>query len=70
MRFGEFLGISILLLVLWIGCVAMLHVASILVHLLLLLAVLFLVGHLAGEASDDFAMATRPQRDRLTGRQR
>lgn len=46
MRPGTFLAISILLLVLWIAGVAMLHVASLMVHLLLLLAGLFLAGHL------------------------
>jgi hypothetical protein len=46
MKCGSFLAISIVLLVAWIGSVAMLHVASLMVHLLLLLAVLFLAGHL------------------------
>jgi type IV secretory pathway VirB3-like protein len=55
MRPGLFLAISILLLALWIGSIVMLHVASLMVHLLLLLAVLFLVGHiLEATATEDF----------------
>jgi hypothetical protein len=46
MKPGLFLAISVLLLAMWITGVAMLHVASLMVHLLLLLAVLFLAGHL------------------------
>jgi uncharacterized membrane protein len=46
MKPGLFLAISILLLVLWVASIAMLHVASLMVHLLLLLAVLFLAGYL------------------------
>jgi uncharacterized membrane protein len=46
MKPGLFLAISIVLLAVWIGSVAMLHVSSLMVHLLLLLAVLFLAGHL------------------------
>lgn len=58
------------LLILWVNAFLMFHVASVLVHLLLLLAVLFFVGHVAGDASDDFLQTIRPQRSRLTGRQR
>jgi hypothetical protein len=46
MRPGLFLTISIVLLLGWIGSIAMLHVSSLMVHLLLLLAVLFMAGHL------------------------
>lgn len=46
MKPGWFLSIAILLLAFWVAGVAMLHVASLMVHLLLLLAVLFLAGHL------------------------
>jgi hypothetical protein len=46
MRFGPFLGIALLLLVLWAGGFLMFHVASGLIHLLLLLAVISLVVHL------------------------
>jgi hypothetical protein len=46
MRFGPFLGIAILLLILWAGGFLMFHVASALIHLLLLLAVIALVIHL------------------------
>jgi Family of unknown function (DUF5670) len=46
MRFGPFLGLAILLLVLWAGGFLMFHVAGALIHLLLLLAVISLVVHL------------------------
>jgi hypothetical protein len=46
MRPGLFLAISILLVMLWIASFLMFNIASVLVHLLLLLAVLFLAGHL------------------------
>jgi hypothetical protein len=46
MRPGLFLAISILLVMLWIASFIMFNIASVLVHLLLLLAVLFLAGHL------------------------
>jgi type IV secretory pathway VirB3-like protein len=52
---GVFLGISILLLTIWLGSVMMLHVASLMVHLLLMLAIFFLVGHLLeATAAEDF----------------
>jgi hypothetical protein len=54
MRSGLFLAISLLLLILWAGSFLMFHVASMLVHLLLLLAVLFLVGHLVGDATTTY----------------
>jgi hypothetical protein len=46
MRFGPFLIISLLLLVLWLGGFLMFHVASGLIHLLLLFAVISFVAHL------------------------
>jgi hypothetical protein len=46
MRFGPFLVIALLLLVLWAGGFLMFHVASGLIHLLLLLAVISFVAHL------------------------
>lgn len=46
MRSALFLVISILLLVFWAESFLMLRVASLMVHLLLLLAVLFLAGYL------------------------
>ena len=45
MRFGPFLGIAILLMILWLGGVLMFHVASGLIHLLLLFAVISLIVH-------------------------
>jgi Family of unknown function (DUF5670) len=46
MRFGPFLGIAILLAILWACGFLMFHVASGLIHLLLLFAVISLVIHL------------------------
>lgn len=46
MRFGPFLGLALLLMVLWLGGFLMFHVASALIHLLLLFAVISLVVHL------------------------
>ena len=46
MRFGPFLMIAILLMVLWAGGFLMFHVASGLIHLLLLFAVVSFVVHL------------------------
>jgi Family of unknown function (DUF5670) len=51
MRFGPFLMIAVLLLVLWAGGFLMFHVASGLIHLLLLFAVISFVAH--------FLMGTR-----------
>ena len=45
-RFGPFLLIAFLLLILWAGGFLMFHVASGLIHLLLLFAVVSLVVHL------------------------
>jgi Family of unknown function (DUF5670) len=46
MRFGPFLVISLLLLILWAGGFLMFHVASGLIHLLLLFAVVSFLAHL------------------------
>jgi hypothetical protein len=46
MRFGPFLLIAFLLLILWAGGFLMFHVAGGLIHLLLLFAVISLVVHL------------------------
>ena len=45
MRFGPFLGIAILLLILWLGGFLMFHIADGLIHLLLLFAVISLIIH-------------------------
>jgi len=52
MRFGPFLIIALLLLLMWAGGFLMFHVASGLIHLLLLFAVISFVAHLL--------MGTRP----------
>lgn len=46
MRFGPFLVIALLLLILWAGGFLMFHIASGLIHLLLLFAVISFVAHL------------------------
>ena len=46
MRFGPFLMIALLLLIMWAGGFLMFLVASGLIHLLLLLAVISFVAHL------------------------
>ena len=46
MRFGPFLLIAFLLLILWLGGFLMFHVASGLIHLLLLFAIISFVIHL------------------------
>jgi hypothetical protein len=51
MRLGPFLVISMWLLILWAGSFLMFHVASMLIHLLLVLAVLFLAAHLVEDTS-------------------
>jgi hypothetical protein len=45
MRFGPFLVIAILLLLAWAGSFLMFHVASGLIHVLLVLAVLSVIFH-------------------------
>lgn len=46
MRFGPFLAIALLLFILWIGGFVVFHVASGLIHLLLLIALISLILHL------------------------
>jgi hypothetical protein len=46
MRFGPFLLVALLLLIMWAGGFLMFHVASGLIHLLLLFAVISFVAHL------------------------
>ena len=46
MRFGPFMVIALLLILLWAGGFLMFHVASGLIHLLLLFAVVSFVVHL------------------------
>jgi Family of unknown function (DUF5670) len=46
MRFGPVLMIALLLMILWAGGFLMFHVASGLIHLLLLFAVISFVAHL------------------------
>jgi hypothetical protein len=50
MRFGPFLGIAILLLILWLGGFLMFHIAGGLIHLLLLFAVISLIIHFVTSA--------------------
>lgn len=45
MRFGPFLLIAFLLIIMWLGGFLMFHVAGGLIHLLLLFAVISLVVH-------------------------
>ncbi len=51
MRLGPFLVISMWLLILWAGGILMFHVASMMIHLLLVLAALFLAAHLVRDTS-------------------
>jgi hypothetical protein len=46
MRFGPFLGLAILLVVLWAGGFVVFHVAGFLIHLLLIFAVISVIIHL------------------------
>jgi hypothetical protein len=50
MRFGPFLVIALLLLILWAGSFLMFHIASGLIHLLLLFAVISFLVHLVSGA--------------------
>ncbi|HTP69398.1 MAG TPA: lmo0937 family membrane protein [Dongiaceae bacterium] len=45
MRFGPFLGLAILLVILWICGFVFFHVAGFLIHLLLIFAVISLLAH-------------------------
>lgn len=46
MRFGPFLAIALILIVVWICAFVLFHVASVLIHLLLLFALIAFVIHL------------------------
>jgi len=46
MRFGPFLGLVILLVILWAGGFVFFHVAGFMIHLLLIFAVISLIVHL------------------------
>ena len=50
MRFGSFLGLAILLVVLWAGGFVFFHVAGFLIHILLVFAVISLIIHLFSSA--------------------
>lgn len=45
MRFGPFLGIAFLLLLIWIGAFVFFHIASFMIHILLILAVISFIAH-------------------------
>ncbi|HVI09338.1 MAG TPA: hypothetical protein VND65_13700 [Candidatus Binatia bacterium] len=51
MRLGSFLAISFLLLLVWAESVLLYQAGGILVHLLLMMAVFFFVGHLVRNTS-------------------
>lgn len=51
MTLGPFLTTSLALLILWVDGFLMFHVASFLIHLLLLMAVVFFVAHLVQDTS-------------------
>lgn len=51
MRFSAFLALFLVLLLLWVGGFIVYHVASVLIHLLLVLAVLALIIHLVRSAA-------------------
>ncbi len=51
MKLEPFLKISLLLLIVWAGSFLVFHVASVMIHMLLVLAVMFFVGHLVRNAS-------------------
>jgi Family of unknown function (DUF5670) len=46
MRFAPFLGLALLLALLWVGGFVFFHVAGFLIHLLLIFAVISLIAHL------------------------
>jgi hypothetical protein len=46
MRLGPFLGLAILLVILWLGGFVFYHVAGFMIHLLLIFAVISLIVHL------------------------
>jgi hypothetical protein len=45
MRFGPFIGIAIILFILWVGGFLVYHTASFLIHILLILAIISLIAH-------------------------
>jgi hypothetical protein len=51
MKLEPFLKISLLLIVVWAGGFLVFHVASVMIHMLLVLAVIFYVGHLIRNTS-------------------
>jgi hypothetical protein len=51
MRSEPFLAIAMLLVIFWAESFLLLHVASTLIHLLLVVAVLFFVGHLVKDTT-------------------
>ena len=51
MTLGPFLTTALALLILWVDGLFMFHVASFLIHLLLLMAVVFFVAHLVKDTS-------------------
>jgi len=51
MRLEPFLKISLLLLMVWAGSFMVFHVTSVMIHMLLVLAVMFYVGHLVRDTS-------------------
>ena len=51
MRREPFLKISLLLLIIWAAGFLAFHVASVMIHMLLVLAVMFYVGHLVRDTS-------------------
>ena len=51
MRLEPFLKISLLLFIVWAASFLMFHVGSVMIHMLLVLAVMFYVGHLVKDTS-------------------
>jgi len=51
MRLEPFLKIAILLVIVWAASFLMFHVGSVMIHMLLVLAVMFYVGHLVRDTS-------------------
>jgi len=51
MKLEPFLTISLLLVIFWAGSFLVFDVASVMIHVLLVLAVMFFVGHLVRNAS-------------------
>ena len=51
LRLGLFFATSMLLVTLWAEAFLMFHIATMMIHLLLLVSVLFLAGHLVRDTS-------------------